>query len=206
MISLFVDTSTSNLIVSIVEGDKILGSFNGITANDLSATIFPVMENLFNGVKMVPNDIDTIFVVNGPGSFTGVRIGVTIAKTFAWSLNKKVIPISSLEVIASGTSGVALIDARRNAVFAGGYDLELNPFLEEQYITVDELAKILPIDVKFVSYDKIENLNVDTPEMDILKIINKHKDDEGVNPHALIPNYLKLTEAEEKLKASHEKL
>lgn len=200
MRSLFIDTSTSNLIVSIVNEGKIIRCFNETTSNDLSTTVFPVIEDLFKSVQMVPDDIDTIFVVNGPGSFTGVRIGVTIAKTFAWALNKKVIPISSLEVIASGNRGkaVALIDARRNAVFAGGYDEESGAFLEDQYIKIDELLKLLPNGIELISYDIFSDLTVSKPEVDILKVINAHKDDSGVNPHQLIPNYLKLTEAEEK--------
>ena len=200
MKSLFIDTSSSNVTFAIVNNNNILATYINKIESDLSKEVFSIIDNLFKESQMVPNDIDTIFIVNGPGSFTGVRIGVTIAKTYAWALKKKIVPVSSLELMASGYNDnvVAMIDARRNFVYAGVYDKNLNNLMEDCYINIDEL--ISKTNCKnFVSYD---NLNVDkiyNPKVDILKVINKHINDNGENPHTLKPNYLKLTEAEEKL-------
>ena len=103
MISLFIDTSNSRLVIGLINENKneIISYYNEKVNNDISSKIFGVIENCVDGSGYNPKDIDKIYVATGPGSFTGVRIGVTIAKTFAWSLNVKVIPISSLEILAS---------------------------------------------------------------------------------------------------------
>ena len=126
---------------------------------------------------------------------------VAIAKTIAWSLKKDVIPISSLELIASANEdkkyAVSMIDARRNNVFAAIYDINLNKIMDDCLINIDELYQKIDNENSIVlSYDKIEDTIV--PEINIIKVISKHFNDLGINPHKLKPNYLKLTEAEEK--------
>ena len=198
MKSLFLDTSNSNAVVSIIKDNTILSYVEFQNSKLLSENIFILIDKCFKESNILPNDIDTIFIVNGPGSFTGVRIGVTIAKTMAWTLNKKVIPVSSLECFASTIDNgnvVSLIDARRNYVFAGIYDSDLNVIQTDKYIKIDELKLD---NYKIVSLDDFDNIVTIKPKYNILKIIDKHKDDAGVLPHKLVPNYLKLTEAEEK--------
>ena len=194
---LFIDTCTSHLIVSTIIDNKIVSYFNEKIDKGMSNYILPEIEKQLKDNNLEASNIDAIFVSNGPGSFTGIRVGLTIAKVYAWSLNIKVIPISSLEVLAStntNENNLALMDARRGYVFLGGYDQNLNPLIKDSYILFnDENYK----DYRFISYDDFNN-KVE-PNIDILKVINKHKNDLGINPHALNPNYLKLTEAEEKL-------
>lgn len=199
---LFIDTSSSTAIVAIMKDTNIVSCFNEKVDNDLSVKIFPIIESVFNNSGITPNDIDTIFVVNGPGSFTGVRIGVTIAKTYAWSLNVKIVPISSLELLATtkiaGEYVVPMIDARRNFVYGGIYDNDLNVKYNDNYIDIDELISLVPKNSIIVSYDELDIDHI-KPNVDLVKIVNKHLNDEGVNPHQLNPNYLKKTEAEENL-------
>ena len=149
---------------------------------------------------------DKIFVVNGPGSFTGVRIGVTVAKTIAWALKIDLIPLSSLEFIASTQSDkkylVPMIDARRGNVFAGIYDQELNNILPDELISYEQLSKKIDESYEQISYNLENSIK---PNGDIIKVINKHLSDKSVNPHSLKPNYLKLTEAEEKLNDQRDK-
>ena len=155
----------------------------------------PVIFEAFNQSNLTPENIDKIFVVNGPGSFTGIRVGLTVAKIMAYSLNIPLISLSSLELMASGFDEdiTSLIDARRGYVFAGKYDKELNAIYKDNYVLLDNL------DLKgtIVSYDSF-NFEVKNPKLDIVKIIKKHENDKPINPHELKPNYLKLTEAEEK--------
>lgn len=200
MRSLFIDTSTSILTIAIIEDNKILYNHIEKVEKDMSNKIIPIIEEAFGQSGIEINDINKIFVINGPGSFTGVRIGVTVAKIISWSLKIDVIPISSLEYIATTETEkkyiVPMIDARRGNVFAGIYDTDLNNILPDQLIKFDELIKLLPDDYDLVSYD-INNCIM--PKCNILKIINKHLIDQSVNAHQLNPKYLKLTEAEEKL-------
>ena len=80
------------------------------------------------------------------------------------------------------------------------YDNDLNQIRPDRYILLDEFLKENK-DIKFISHDEFE-FEVNDLNYDILKVIKKHKDDAGINPHALNPNYLKLTEAEEKFNES----
>lgn len=206
MKSLFINTSTRNTVVSIVDDDEIKYLYKNDEFKDLSVELMPIIDEAFQNAKIKPNDIDTIFVTVGPGSFTGIRIGLAVVKTMAWSLKIKVIPISSLELMASTQTNkeyiVPLIDARRDYVFAGVYDKKLNSVFDDSHILLDDLKhKLNGKEVFYVSNDKFD-FEVNKSDYDILKIIHKHKNDVGINPHQLNPNYLKNTEAEEKFNES----
>ena len=198
MISLLIDTSSSNLTVSIINNEEILFKYQETILSDMSSKLLPIIDSGLKELNLTLNNIDKIFVVNGPGSFTGIRVGVTVAKTIAWALKKDIIPLSSLELIATTATSkkyvVPMIDARRGNVFAGIYDNNLNRIKEDKLISLEEINNISN-DFEFVSYDNING--VIKPDINVLKIVNKHLNDEGINPHNLNPNYLKLTEAEE---------
>ena len=185
---LFIDTCSNNLIISTIIDNKIDYFFIDKNNNDTSSKVMKVLKEAVCDI----NTVDKIFVVNGPGSFTGIRVGVTIAKTIGFCLNIPIIKLSELELLATTKTNtdynVALIDARRGYVYAGIYDKDLNCYLKEQHILLN--------DIKYPdSYTVIDNYN----DIDLLKIIKKHEFDPPVNPHDLKPNYLKRTEAEEKL-------
>ena len=210
MISLLLDTSNFKLVVAVVDEDKneVLSYYNEKLNSDLSVKVFEVIKQCIDNANIIPNDIDKIYSITGPGWFTGVRIGVTICKTFAWTLNKKVIPISSLELLASTNTNyelnVAMIDARRDCVYAGVYDNELNTVIEDRYISIEQLLlELKDKNYILISDDDFENLKKIDSKIDILKVINKHKNDVGVNPHSLNPTYLKITEAEAKLQTKN---
>lgn len=197
---LFIDTSTKYITVALIDNKNIIFNHQEVIEKDMSSKIIPIIDNGFKNCSIEIGDIDKIFVVNGPGSFTGVRIGVTVAKTIAWSLNIDVIPISSLELLATHKTNkkylVPMIDARRGNVFAGIYDNKLNNIYPDKLISYEQLSKELDDNYEQISFD-FENMP--NPKIDLLKVINKHLKDNPINPHLLKPNYLKLTEAEEKL-------
>ena len=94
---------------------------------------------------------------------------------------------------------VPYIDARREAVFTGVYNKNLDKFLDDQYITIKKLIEYLKgKDYIFVGDDN--TIKCTSPLVNFQKIINKHQNDAGVNPHEVNPHYLKNTEAEENLK------
>ena len=200
MISLFIDTSISFPTISLIRDNEVLYEFHEEIKCDMSSKILPIIDEGLRKTNLTLSSINSIFVVTGPGSFTGVRIGVTIAKTIAWALNKKIIPISSLEFMATTNTNkdyvIPMIDARRGNVFAGIYTNSLDCVMNDTLISIDELLKDKTENYQLVSYDNILNSNKPLPN--VIKIINKYFNDSGVNPHELKPNYLKLTEAEEK--------
>lgn len=199
MISLFIDTSISFPTVSLIKDEVVLFYYHEEIKSDMSSKILSIIDNALVNSNIMLESIDKIFVVTGPGSFTGVRIGVTIAKVIAWSLNKELIPISALEYIATTDSNkkylVPMIDARRDNVYAGVYDLGLNCMKKDSLININELLSGMGEDYELLSYDNIYNTIIPNPN--VVKIIKKHINDVGINPHSLKPNYLKLTEAEE---------
>jgi tRNA threonylcarbamoyladenosine biosynthesis protein TsaB len=157
---------------------------------------------MFDEVHIKPRDIKKIVVVNGPGSFTGIRIGITLAKLMAYSLSIPITTISSLEAMKESVNNdiliVPILNARRNSCYAAIYDGD-NAIQEGKYMTIDKL-KLMLIGLNkpymFVSNDKFD---FDTIEYnpDFKRIIEKYKDRNAISAHLVNPNYLKLTEAEE---------
>ena len=188
---LFIDSATTNLVVAIINEGKIAYIYDNNDGHDTSSKMMPVLAEAFENTGLKPQDIDKIFVVTGPGSFTGIRVGLTVAKTMAYALNIPIVPISSLEVMASCSGGTALINARRGYVFAGTYDEKLNVIYPDSYVLMSD-----KLDKPYISYDEFE-FTVEKSKIDVLKVIKKHENDYPVNPHTLKPNYLKMTEAEE---------
>ena len=185
---LFIDTCSNCLIISMIINNKIDYFFIDKNNNDTSSKVMKVLKEAVADI----NTVDKIFVVNGPGSFTGIRVGVTIAKTIGFCLNIPIIKLSELELLATTNTdtkyNVSLIDARRGYVYAGIYDKDLNCYLQDQHILLN--------DIKYPdSYTIIDNYD----NIDLIKMIKKHEFDDPINPHDLKPNYLKRTEAEEKL-------
>ena len=202
MISLFLDSSDKKVVVALLKNEKLMDEVIEENDNHLSEKFLPIIEKIIEENQLQVNDVDTIYVVNGPGSFTGVRVGVTTAKVMAWGLKKRIIPISELALLATTKTDkkyiVPYIDARRDAVYAGIYDNNLNSIMEDTYISVTDLMnKIDKLEnIEFVSYyDNIESTI--KPDIDIERIVQKYCNEEGVNPHQVVPNYLKRTEAEE---------
>lgn len=204
MKSLFIDTCSSRIILAILENEKVMYEICEENDHSLSSRIFVLIDRLFHDANCQVDDIKRIYVVNGPGSFTGIRIGVTIAKTYAWAKKLEIIPISELELLATTPYEtdyiVPYIDARREAVYAGIYSKN-GIFLEDVYISIQALKESYPnTSICAVGYDQCDlGINQIEPQVHIEKIIEKHKNDFPMNPHEVNPRYLKRTEAEENL-------
>ncbi|MBQ3469005.1 MAG: tRNA (adenosine(37)-N6)-threonylcarbamoyltransferase complex dimerization subunit type 1 TsaB [Bacilli bacterium] len=204
---MYIDTSSSFLYFGIAEEDKLLVEVKKRYDEELSKMAMVDIEKAFKKAKVEPKDIDKIIVVDGPGSFTGIRIGITIAKVYAYSLNKKITTISALEAMALSNDHsnylVPMLDARRGFVYSAIYKKDLTTALAPVHIKLDVLKEELKKydDVLVITNDDIDiDYQKESYSPDILKIITKFKDKKSINPHAVNPNYLKLTEAEEKLK------
>ena len=202
---LYIDTSSDYLYSGIVIDDKLISSIKKKYEKDLSKEALPKVIELFDKADITPKDIDKIIVVNGPGSFTGIRIGITIAKTIGWALNINITPISGLTAMAiscnNNTYKMPLIDARRGYVYGAIYDKDNNNVIEDSHIDLKDLldkSKYLD-DVTVITNNDIDiNLKKEKYNPDILKIVKQFENNEGINPHLVNPIYLKKTEAEEK--------
>ena len=201
----YIDTSSSYLYSGIVSDNILLASTKINFEKDLSKYTLSEVEKLFKDSSLTPNNIDKIIVVSGPGSFTGIRIGMTLAKIFAWSLKKEITTITSLDAMSSSVDTnklkVPVIDARRGYVYAGIYEND-DIILENCYIKLDNLKEKLnelKKEYVFITNNNLSLENTLNYDPDILRIVNKYKNKESINPHLVEPSYFKLTEAEENL-------
>lgn len=203
MITLFIDTSTNTLTVALIKEGIVLEE-STVSSSEHSKQTLPEIEKLFKNNNIEPKSVNKIMVTNGPGSFTGIRIGVTIAKTYAWACNINIVPISTLKAYALSLDNydyyVPMIDARRGYVYAGIYDKEYNEVMDDTYISLDNLKEKTSnlSNILYISNDNIKDIEVSNVKLNVQKIYDYYKSEEGINPHALMPNYLKKTEAEEK--------
>ncbi|WP_342580541.1 tRNA (adenosine(37)-N6)-threonylcarbamoyltransferase complex dimerization subunit type 1 TsaB [Ureibacillus sp. FSL W7-1570] len=162
MIWLGIETSNKPLSVAIAKDGQVLAEIVQNSNMTHSVTCMPAIEEVFRKANLQPADVDAIAVSEGPGSYTGLRIGVTIAKTLAWTLKKPLVGVSSLKVLASNAelyNGTicALFDARRKNVYAAAYcGMDLNTIIPEHHGSLEELLQQLKRDdgpIMFVGLD-----------------------------------------------------
>lgn len=202
----YLDTTTSNLNIALYSNGKIIFSYSEFLGNEMSIKVLSIIQELFKENRLKVSEIDKIIVANGPGSFTGIRIGLTIAKVLAWSLNIPIIVVSTIEVMALSYNKdknyvIPIIDARRGFVYSGIYDIKHNKFyLKEQHINLEQLL-VIAKSLESVDYISNDKFNIDLIKYvpNFLNIIEKAKNYKETNIHLVDANYLKLTEAEENL-------
>ena len=204
MITLFIDTSNQDVSIALLKDGKIINKITKSIPNEHSKYAVSYIDEVLKKSEITPKEVQSIMVVNGPGSFTGVRIGLTIAKVYALLNDIKVTLISSLKCLAIGNNKnkyiLSLINARNDNYYIGFYDNNYNDVINEHFGNIEEVNDIINKynDVLVVSNNSdIDNVKV-INELDIKSIYNYYKDSEKVNPHMVLPNYLKLTQVLEK--------
>ena len=206
MISLFIDTALSYIRIALFKDNKLIDSINERCEKNMSALFDSKVEDLFKRNNLELTEVNKIYTVTGPGSFTGIRVGMTFSKVLAMALNQKITPISELQVLATTNTTklkAPMIDARRGYVYAGVYDEDLNTLIEDKHILLEDFLNINE-DVEYISYDSFEHISTIKPDIDFEKIIEINKDKKQIDHEVLTPNYLKLTEAEENLRKKKE--
>ena len=206
MISLFIDTALSYIRIALFKDDKLIDSINEKCEKNMSAIFDSKVEELFRRNNLELTEVNKIYTVTGPGSFTGIRVGMTFSKVLAMALNIKITPISELQVLATTNTNklkAPLIDARRGYVYAGIYDEDCSTITEDKHILLEDFLNINK-NVEYISYDSFEHIYTTEPKIDFEKIISKNKEKKQIDHEVLTPNYLKLTEAEENLRKKKE--
>ncbi|UFJ40958.1 tRNA (adenosine(37)-N6)-threonylcarbamoyltransferase complex dimerization subunit type 1 TsaB [Brevibacillus humidisoli] len=149
---LAIDTSNLVLSVAVVDETRMLGEWTTNKQKDHSVRLMDGIAQLLETLELEPEQLDGIAVAHGPGSYTGVRIGVAAAKSMAWSLGIPVVGVSSLEVVAANALGFAgavvpLFDARRGQVYTACYRSKhtdaWDTVLPERIILLDEWLSLL---------------------------------------------------------------
>ena len=175
MKTLFIDTHLSDIIVFLYEDGKVVNKKEIINKKNNSEFMFPTIVEVIHNQKL-----DEIIVVNGPGSFTGVRLGVTIAKTLAYTLNISIKTITSLEVAALGSKCMNIALSDGNGYYIAEYDENLNPKKEYIYLNNED-------------YHNLNNgiLYNETYIIDPESIYNYMKNKKETNAHGVNPIYIK---------------
>lgn len=202
MISLFIDTSLLNVSISVVKDGHTLSLISKSVPNMHSIYTTSFLKQALDDAKISPKEIDEIYVVDGPGSFTGLRIGVTIAKTYGYIIKKDITPVSTLKAYAISSKNnypvMSIIPANKTHYYIGIYNENFDSIVPEQFASYDRVLELItkynPILVGVDNYF-LSDFKVNKVELDIPKIINYYKNKEKVNYYKLVPNYLKLPQA-----------
>ena len=209
MICLFFDTASEKLKVSLIKNDEIIYDKEMINKNDHSSYLVPFIDEAFKSNNIDFKDLDRIIVGIGPGSFTGTRISITVAKVYAAMFNIPLFGISSLEMMIYGDKDydyyVPIIEEKKDNLYYGIYDKNKKRIVEDSYTSKEKLyeilskyeGKILLISHNSSEYEKYEYTNEKIDPIEINKNILVNNKEE--NPHLLKPNYIKKIEAESKL-------
>ncbi len=215
------DTSSQALSVALTEDDTLLGKIDLNIKKNHSITLMPAIDFLMTNAGLQPEDLDRIAVAQGPGSYTGLRIAVTTAKTLASTLNIDLVGVSSLAAIAANVDVagkvVPLIDARRQNVYAGIYENGLS-VSQEQHIELDTLMETLKTEETLTFTGELANFreliaqtlpqakfveNAERRLPNAYQIARLGAGYEPVNVDTFVPEYLKKVEAEEKWLETH---
>ena len=197
MLNLILDTSTKYLYIALVKDDVVLSEkiFEG-SKNHAGNSVYQI-DLLLKEFNLKTSDLDNVYCGYGPGSYTGVRISVTIAKMLASFLDVNLYKVSSLFLAGSGYDNknvAVMFDARRGNSFCGCYG---ENFIEDKLRSNEEFLNLVN------SYDDLIVVNESNFKVNPLKVIENATKVEDVE--AFVPSYLRITEAEYNLRHQNDK-
>ena len=182
---LAVDTGSNHLTVLLTKGDKVYKSHIDNAMLKHSVTLMPEIEALLESSNTALCEIDVFCAVVGPGSFTGIRIGVSTIKALAYSQNKKVLSV---------------IDARHDNFYACGF-VDKKVTLEPCFINLEKLVElskeyfvVADTDILVdIAYEKANVLD------GFINAVTSNLDRASIDRESLVPLYVKKSQAEEEL-------
>jgi len=211
MLILGIDTSTKICTCSIFDSENgVIAETSLSVKKNHSNIVMPIIDNLFKISDLTINDIDKIAVAIGPGSFTGVRIALGIAKGLAMALNKPLIAVNELDILEAIVSGnkneiIPLIDARKERVYYKYQNKYVDDYLINLISNFDKNKKYIFVGDGAINYKNIlkDNLGDNAiilpvynafPRASILCELSLNK--EEANIYTLEPEYVSKSRAE----------
>lgn len=222
---LSVSTATNHLSVALNNDEEIIVEKNEQDQRNHSEHLDPMIDEILKDNDLKLNNIDRFAVAIGPGSYTGLRIGITTVKMFASILNKEVVGISTLQALAKSVEDedtliVAGLDARNDNYFAGGYvnkngvpenvipdghyhiDVLLNAI--KDYLAENNVQKVILVGSGLEKQDELIkksgfNYSYGTDDQNVLHaglVGQLAVNAEPIDPDKLLPRYLRRTQAE----------
>ena len=233
MLILAFESTAKAASCALVRDGKLISQYSQCSGLTHSRTLLPMGEDMLKNAELKLEDVDLLAVAHGPGSFTGVRIGVSMVKGLAWAGDKPCVGVSTLEAmawhgLAAGGLICPVMDARRNQVYNALFRIESGKparLTEDRPIALTDLAEELKAtgeraflvgDGAELSYRALTEQGIDcvlAPEnlrmQDAWGVAMAAKDKEPGNADTLLPVYLRLSQAErerqERLKKEAEK-
>ena len=213
MLILGIDTSTKICTCSIFDSENgVIAETSLSVKKNHSNIVMPIIDNLFKISDLTINDIDKIAVAIGPGSFTGVRIALGIAKGLAMALNKPLIAVNELDILEAIANGneneiIPLIDARKERVYYKYQNTYIDDYLINLISSFDKNKKYVFVGDGAINYKNIlkDNLGGNAiilpmynsfPRASILCELALNK--EEANIYTLEPEYISKSRAEKK--------
>ena len=226
------DSTVTSASVAVFDDDNLIGEFFINTKQTHSQTLLPMAESLLKNTKVDVKDIDLFAVNTGPGSFTGVRIGVAAVKGMAMALNKPCVAVSTLDSMAYNLldvncTAVCVMDARCNQVYNANFKVDngnVEKLCDDRALSIDELTDelksvdghiVLVGDGAKLCFDKMKDA---IPNIKIASIQNRYQkasstalvalnlynNGKTLTAEELMPYYLRLPQAERGLKKREE--
>lgn len=232
---LSLECSATPASVAIMEDDKILSSCFVNVRLTHSQTLLPMIENALKSALLNIGDIDGFAISNGPGSFTGVRIGISAIKGLAIANNLPCVGVSTLHAMAQNLTDYdcvvcAVMDARCNQVYNALFDItdgKITRLCEDRALLCNELVTELEelskkgkniiitgdgTDIFFPLAQNVQNLKKSQPRNRYqnavgvgLAALSDFENGNTVSSQELLPLYLRLPQAERELKEKKEK-
>ena len=222
---LAVDTSAVCACVAVTEDGKILSESSINTGLTHSRTLMPMIDSVLRNGEIAMDSIDMFSCSVGPGSFTGIRIGVAAIKGLCDALGKKCVPVSTLEALAYNLVGrnctaVSVMDARCNQVYCAVFLIdgnEVSRLTEDMALKIEDLGKLLEdyeniifvgdgakLCHKALGYEKAP-ANCEYQKGSSVCFAAMNHINEALPSKELLPVYLRLPQAERELKAKQNK-
>ena len=148
MITLCMDTSTKYLVLALIRDHELIANVEKECWKRQSEEIFPCLEEMMHSVSLTSDDIDQVVITEGPGSYTGVRIAMTIAKVFTVMGNKPLYTIGTLQLMAGKNHARVVLDARGSRVYTavlkdGKYEEEPSVKACEEVMKLNEDVPVI---------------------------------------------------------------
>jgi tRNA threonylcarbamoyladenosine biosynthesis protein TsaB len=225
--ALAIETSSRIGSIAVVEDDRVLAEQQFEHGLQHAAMIIPIIDSLTRAQGWSPRDVEHLYVSAGPGSFTGLRIGVTMAKTMALATGVKLVAVPTTRVLVENAPRdakhvIVVLDAKRDQIFTARFERESSGWVEHESARLHSLSAMLeraprpvhllgegiPFHEKFVREDAsviLTNPSDWRPRASIVARIGAEmaRQNQFIDPDRFTPIYIRRPEAEEKFDAQH---
>lgn len=219
-----IDTSSMASSVAVIEDNKLICEYTINTKKTHSQKLMPMIENMLKISDVNINEMDMIAICEGPGSFTGLRIGMATAKAIAHVNNLPIVGVNSVELLAgnmnlSEKKICSILDAQKTQVYMGQYKYENNELVEIKAVDVVEIDDLLEelsnsdeewiiVGEAVYKYEdkikEVKNIHIPAPSHNVSKAsslctiaMNKYKKDIAVyDCYSINPIYIRKSQAE----------